>query len=106
MSTMEAKRTIPQLRHRLLQIADDLYQDGLSAVAHELRTIAIETTRRYGGRKAKARFAKLTPEKAAEIRDMARRFPEASNQQLANWCKTNPGRVSEALTGKRNGEML
>lgn len=106
MSTIEAKRTIPQLRDRLIEIAKDLYQSGLNDVADELQQIAEETKRRFGGRKAKPRFAKLTPEKAAEIRAIAQRYPSASHQQLANWCKTNPGRVSEALTGKRNGERL
>ena len=84
----------------LSHILEDL---GLDAIGRELRIIAEETKRRYGGRRAKPRFGKLTPELEAKIRDAAWRFPNASQQQLATLCGTNPGRVSEALTGFRDG---
>ena len=98
--TTEAKRTIPQLRDRLVQIAIDL-ADFVPAYSREIMQIADETRRRYGGRRARPRAKKLTPELADAIRDLAVRYPDASQQQIATWVKTTSGRVSEALIGKR-----
>lgn len=90
----------------MFEIAQYLQDEGFWVVGLELRQIAEETKRRFGGRKAKPRLPKLTPELADKIRFMAQRYPNASQQQLATWCGTNPGRVSEALTGKRDGATL
>lgn len=87
-------RTIPEIRTRLHEIA---VEHGIP----ELHQLADETKRQYHGRRAPARNAPLTPEQVEAIRAYARAHPEAHQQDIANRFRTNAGRVSEALFGKR-----
>lgn len=87
-------RTIPQIRARLHELADE---HGLP----ELAALAEETRRRPPCRLAAPRRRSLTPALAAEVRDYARRHPSASFHETADRFHTNIGRISEALVGTR-----
>lgn len=88
------RRTIPQIRARLLEIADE---KGIP----ELAELAEETKREYHGRRAAPTRRSLTPALAAKIRSYARAHPRAAYHDMAERFHTNIGRVSEALFGKR-----
>lgn len=82
-------RTIPEIRARLLEIADEVTQ------------LALETKRKQSGRKASTQSSKITPELAARIVGMAKNNPDMPIQHIADCCKVNSGRVSEILAGYR-----
>ena len=84
------KRSIPEIRQRLYELADELGVD-------ELRQLADETFRRSPKKRARTRSPKLTPSLAAEIRRYSREHPDAHQQDIANEFDVNHGRVSEAL---------
>lgn len=88
------KRTLPQIRARLLEIADEA---GLPEVAE----LADETRREYHGRKAPVESRAVTPKLAASVRTYARRHPKASLLRIGVRHGINQGRVSEILFGKR-----
>jgi len=87
---MSNKRSIPELRERLYQLADE-------TKIVELRYIADETYRNPQVRRAPNESAPLTPALAAEIRTFARANPRMSQRKIAQRFNVNPGRVSEAL---------
>ncbi|WP_156360938.1 hypothetical protein [Sphingomonas sp. Leaf257] len=84
------KRTIPEIRARLRQIADEYGLD-------ELHDLADETYRASPIKRASNRSAALTPELAEEIRNFATRNPRLHQRDVAQRFNVNPGRVSEAL---------
>jgi predicted metal-dependent phosphoesterase TrpH len=87
------KRTIPEIRERLRELATE---HGLP----ELRQLAEETIRRPAVRRAPTRNKTPTPELAERIRNYARRHPRAHQQDIAQHFGVNAGRVSEALNRK------
>lgn len=105
MST-EAKRTIPELRARLIDLAGLVAQGGMDEIAEEICQIAEETRRRSSGRRAPSKSRRLSPELARAIRSYAMRHPHLSQQEIGNFFGLNAGRVSEAISGKRDGEAL
>ena len=86
--------TIPEIRDRLHELADE-YGIG------ELHDLANETKRHYHGRRARSTAPELTPELAAKIRAMADAYPHAGYMSIARSFRVSIGRVSEALFGKR-----
>ena len=102
-----SKRTIPELREAILEIADYLDEFGdLEVTVAELRQIAEETKRRFGGRKARKKYPKLTHALAKKIRLYADQHPNDSYSEIATAMGVNPGRVSEAMIGFRDGTIL
>ncbi len=87
---MRNKRTIPELRARLREIADeeDLY---------ELHDIADEMHRQTAVRRAKTKSTKLTASLAKDIREYAKKNPKMHQRDIAQRFNVNPGRVSEAM---------
>lgn len=69
--------------------------------AETLRALADATKRRLPIRKAEPQSQPMTPELARQIRAYRKTHPNASHQQIAINFGVNPGRVSEALRGKR-----
>jgi hypothetical protein len=67
----------------------------------ELLTLAYALFRRKPVRKAAPQSRPMTPELADEIRAYAAKHPRATLGRIAQVFDTNPGRVSEALGGKR-----
>jgi hypothetical protein len=87
------KRSIPELRSRIREIAEE---HGI----HELRDIADEMYRQPPVSKAAPKSKALTPRLAAEIRVFARKNPGLHQRDIAAHFDVNPGRVSEALNGR------
>ena len=88
------KRSIPELRKRLRELADELDSDELNAIADEMQ-------RSPAAKRAPKKSAPFTAEMAEEIRQFAKAHPDAHNQEIADHFGVNPGRVSEALNNKR-----
>ena len=86
--------TIPEIRTRLIYLAQEHAIPELAVLAQELR-------RRPYIRKAQPKFRPLTPELKERIKEHAGLFPDLSYQEIANHFRTNIGRVSEVLRGKR-----
>jgi hypothetical protein len=99
----EVKRTIPQIRQRLHEIAVKLRdEEGLDAVSREIAELAEETKRIYGNRRAPNQGKPLTASKVAAVRRYAKRYPDASYTEIAYALDIpNIGRISDALTGIR-----
>lgn len=87
---MANKRSIPEIRIRLLEIATE---ENLP----ELRELVDEMYRRAPSRRAPVQSEKLTPALAAKIRVYYLANPNKSFQTIANHFHVNPGRVSEAV---------
>lgn len=88
------RRTIPQIRDRLHELADE---HGIE----ELHELAEETKRRSPVRRARARRLKLTDDMRREIVELAEAFPDASYDELNETLNVGIGRISEALAGFR-----
>lgn len=84
------KRTIPQIRARLREIADEY---GIP----ELHDLADETYRNSPIRRAAVNSVRITPELAEQIRQYANQNPKLHQRDVAWKFNVNPGRVSEAL---------
>lgn len=88
------KRTIPQIRQRLHELAVELR-------CPELADLAEETRRRYHGRKAPAEANSVTPKMARRVRAFAARNPRKTQRSIGQRFGIDHGRVSEILFGKR-----
>ena len=88
-----ASMTIPEVRDRLRELAD---QHGIP----ELHRLADELYRRRH-REVAQTARSMRPGMAAAIRRYAYDHPEASELDVANVFGVNQGRVSESLYGKR-----
>lgn len=91
--------TIPEVRDELRRLARDTKTPA--KLCERLSRLADELTRRAPTRRARQTSTPLTPTVAAHIRHVARLHPEWSQQRIAETVGVNPGRVSEALRGKR-----
>lgn len=87
------KRSIPEIRVRLRELAEE---HGLE----ELHALADEMYRRSPVRRASNRSVKLTPKLAEKIRRYARKHPSLHQRDLAQEFNVNPGRISEALNNE------
>jgi len=83
--------SIPDIRDRLREIAEDTGNDELAYLADPMYRRKLKETR------APVTSQKMTPELAAEMRKHLNRNPSASNQEVADHYNVNPGRVSDAL---------
>lgn len=88
------KMTIPQVRDRLRELAEE---HGID----ELNELAAQMYREYNNGRAAVRSPTVTAEIAEEIRQYAAAHPDAHQQDIANAFGVNHGRVSEALNGDR-----
>ncbi|HEV7660782.1 MAG TPA: hypothetical protein VGO55_13165 [Allosphingosinicella sp.] len=84
------KRSIPQIRSRIREIAD---ANGID----ELHDLADEMFRNSPVRRAKTRSRPLTAKLAEEIRKYAAKNPKLHQRDIAQRFNVNPGRVSEAM---------
>lgn len=84
------KRSIPQIRAQLRELADE---HGLE----ELHELADETYRRSPIKRASNRSVPLTPRHAEKIRKYVAKHPKLHQRDVAQKFNVNPGRVSEAL---------
>ena len=89
---------IPEIQKRMTVLAEEMQN-----LAREMVDLADELKRRKPVKpRAKPSSRKMTPELAQEIRDTAKGFPKMSHAMIAVIHNVNPGRVSEALAGKRS----
>lgn len=84
------KRTIPELRVRLLELAD------IHNIP-ELREIEAEMYRNSPARRSPPVSQPFSPEMAEEIREFAANNPMMSFHEIAAQFEVNPGRISEAM---------
>ena len=88
------KRSIPEIRVRLLELADELG-------CPELRELEAEMYRKAPVRRAPRVSDDCTAEMAEQIRAYANANPRESFHSIASRFNVNPGRVSEAMNGER-----
>lgn len=88
---MAKKRSIPEVRTRLRELAEEHDIEELKDLANDLYRSSPS-----GGR-APVKSPKLTPALAEEIRRYKKRNPDAAQHDIAGHFGVNPGRVSEAL---------
>ncbi len=91
---------IPEIRAELGRIASSGAVSA--AVARQLNKLAGELVRRKGTPRAPAKSEPMTPELRRRVRAYKRRHPDASHTEIGRKYNVNPGRVSEALIGRRH----
>ena len=87
-------RTIPEIRARLVELAEE--HD-----IPELAQLAAETKRQYHGRRAPVRARPINDALAMRVRLWARRNPDMAQREIGRRFGIDGGRVSEILFGKR-----
>jgi hypothetical protein len=91
------KRTIPEIRVRLLEIAEEL-ADTHAYLEEELREIVSEMIRRSPARKrAPTKMKPIAELNEKEVRRFAFNNPHVHVSEIASMYGTNPGRISEIL---------
>lgn len=90
--------TIPEVRQRLADIASRCTDPSAK---RSIRLLLVHMRRRPAAKRADVTSQPMTPDLADAIRRYARRYPSASQLQIAVHYGVNQGRVSEALRGKR-----
>ena len=88
------KMTIPEVRDRLRELAEE---HGIE----ELNALADQMYREYNNGRASTRSPTVTAELAEEIRAYKKSHPDAHQQDIAEHFGVNHGRISEALSGDR-----
>jgi predicted transcriptional regulator len=84
------KRSIPEIRERLRELADE---HGID----ELHDLADETYRQSPLKRGKNKSRTLTPKLAQKIRTFVEKNPTLHQRDVAHKFNVNPGRVSEAV---------
>lgn len=87
---------------RIPEIAEEMRKLAAERGVPELVGLADELRRRQPGARAPATSRPMTDELAAEIRAFAGDHPNLSQAAIGRRFNVNPGRVSEALNGKRS----
>ena len=98
-TVLEGTMKLPDVATRMREIAE-LIQESHPSESGELFELAAEIKRRSGAR-APASSTKMTPELYEEIKEYAEANPRMSHQEIAVVFNVNHGRVSEAISGKR-----
>jgi hypothetical protein len=86
---------LPDVANRLRELAIDL-------ASAELNDLADEIGRRSPRQRAPATSARMTEALRVQIRAMKAAEPDLSQAEIGKRLNLNPGRVSEALRGKRS----
>ncbi len=84
---------IPEIQAELNRLSVELNIPRLAELAVELR--------RRKAYRAPNSSVRMSPILAKQIRDFARQNPDMTQSDMAVLFNVNPGRVSEALRGKR-----
>jgi hypothetical protein len=91
---------IPEVAVRIRQIAEQIERYD-PILAKELLTLADELKRRPPSVRSTVTSSHITPKLISEIQQFSEENPLLSYQTIAKKFNVNPGRVSEALRGKR-----
>ena len=85
---------IPEIQHRLNELSNEHSLPELAELANALR-------RRVAKKIAPATSTRMSDELRERIRELKDNSPSISQVEIARRFHVNPGRVSEALRGKR-----
>lgn len=86
---------------RLPEVATRLRELAVFLDCDELNELAEEIGRRSPGQRAPTTSARMTEALQIQIRAMKAAEPDLSQAEIGRRLNLNPGRVSEALRGKR-----
>ena len=86
---------------RLPEVATRLRELAIALNCDELNELADEIGRRSPWQRAPTTSAPMTEALRIQIRAMRTAGPDLSQAEIGRRLNLNPGRVSEALTGKR-----
>lgn len=86
---------------RIPEIADRLRALAIQHRLPELQDLAAHLGRRTAFRRGKVTSVSMTPALSEEIRRYAAEHEDASQAEIGRHFGVNPGRVSEAIHGKR-----
>ena len=98
--TETRKLTIPHVRQEMLDLADALDDDGLTATAGRLRYLESQLYRRKPVRRVPPSEVTTADQKAAVLA-LSWMNPDWSYQRISAATGLNVGRISEILAGKR-----
>lgn len=90
---------IPEIAESIRSVAFDPRVPG--DVRQKLLTYANEMGRRQNGERRRPQSATMTPELAQAVREYHAKNQHLTQTAIARHFNVNPGRVSEALHGKR-----
>jgi hypothetical protein len=96
------KRTIPQIRELIAELTDEAKRLARRQlhIATKIAELSEETRKRSYTR-GPDKNRRMTASLRADIRAFAQQNPSQSHQEIGEAFKVNPGRVSEALHGRR-----
>ena len=86
---------------RLPEVASRLHELAINLGCHELDELADEIGRRSPRQRAPITSAPMTDALREQIRALKAAEPDLSQVEIGRRFNLNPGRVSEALRGKR-----
>lgn len=89
----------PEIQMALVATADDSRMPP--DLADRVKTLARALSRRKPIGRAERKSTPMTTALAQAIRHYRAAFPDASQTEIARVFEVNPGRVSEAIRGKR-----
>lgn len=92
---------LPEVYKALMELAAEMEDGRCTYWADNLRELAAEIPRRPPVARAPNRSRKMTDEMRDLIRAYHLKFPDKSQQKIADHFDINHGRVSEALAGFR-----
>ena len=103
------KRTIPQVRVRLAEVAEELralspaceQPRDILRLASEINALVVEMVREPAVRRAPTQSPYVTDKVVKAVRRLADNNPDVPMNRIAEHFGINQGRVSEILNGKR-----
>lgn len=98
-------REIRMARAKLHALAAELLEEGQDNRAAIVEDAIALMTRTTVIRRASPRAERMTAEEVREILHRWEASPDATQQEIADACRVNPGRVSEVLHGLRTPEQ-
>lgn len=93
---------LPEAREELRAVIQELAAEGREELLARLFPVLNAMYRRRRAPERKPIAKPMTPELRAQIRAFANDYPELTQLQIGNHFGVNPGRVSEAVYGKRH----
>lgn len=97
---------IPEIQRRMHLLVDEMLMPSMlpmssEEIALEFRNLIVKLSRRPRKTNAPVASRKMSPEIADQILEFHRRFPEATQQEIAVAFGVTAGRISETIAGKR-----
>jgi hypothetical protein len=95
--------TIPEVRDELISLSHSISMGHYipATLALKLLNLSEQLKRRPASSKSEVKSQRMTPSLARSIAAFAKTNPKLSQVEIAQRFGVNPGRVSEAINGKR-----